>query len=157
MRSALLILGIAFAVAAHGQAPHAMPPGADPSQFKPLPERRDVLSWKVLGQVDLVKAKDRYVPQFAPSVAALDQKEVKVQGFMLPLQPGALQTHFVLSAMPQTCSFCLPGGPESLVEVKTKRPVKYTFDPVVVSGRLSVLKDDPRGVYYSITDAVQAK
>lgn len=157
MRSALLILGIAFAVAAQGQAPHAMPPGADPGQFKPLPERRDVLSWKVLGQVDLVKAKDRYVPQFAPSVAALDQKEVKVQGFMLPLQPGALQTHFVLSAMPQTCSFCLPGGPESLVEVKTKRPVKYTFDPVVVSGRLSVLKDDPRGVYYSITDAVQAK
>lgn len=157
MRPFLLLLGIAFAFAAQAQAPHEMPPGADPSQFKPLPERSDVLSWKLLAQVELVRQKDRYVPRFAQSVAALDQKEVKVQGFMLPLQPGAQQTHFVLAAMPQTCAFCLPGGPESLVEVKTKRPIKYTFDPVVVSGRLSVLKDDPRGVYYSIADAVQSK
>ena len=96
------------------------------------------------------------MPQFAQSITALDQKEVKVQGFMMPLQVGDKQTHFVLSAMPQTCSFCMPGGPESLVEVKTKRPVKYTFEPVIVTGKLSVLKDDPTGVFYRIVDAVQA-
>lgn len=148
----LLVLALAFPAFAQ----HQLPPGVDPSQFKPLVERKDVVSWKTLAQVDLVKMKDRYVPQFAQSITALDQKEVKVQGFMMPLQVGDKQTHFVLSAMPQTCSFCMPGGPESLVEVKTKRPVKYTFEPVIVTGKLSVLKDDPTGVFYRIVDAVQA-
>jgi hypothetical protein len=146
--AALLTSSLAFTAQAQVQ-PH------DPNA-KPLVERKDVVSWKLLSQVELVKQKDRYVAQFSGGVAALDQKQVKVQGFMLPLQPGEKQSHFVLSAMPQTCSFCMPGGPEQLVEVKTKQPVKYTFEPVVVTGKMSVLKDDPTGVFYRITDAVQA-
>jgi len=125
----------------------------DPSQFKPLPDRKDVVSWKLLAQVELVKMKDKYVAQFSSDVAALDKKEVKVQGFMMPLEMGDKQTHFILSAMPQSCAFCMPGGPEQLVEVRTKTPVKYTFDPVVLTGKLDVLKDDPTGVYYRLTDA----
>jgi hypothetical protein len=148
----LLALALAFPAAAQ----HQLPPGADPSQFKPLVERTDILSWKLLAQVELVKMKDRYVPQFSQNVAALDQREVKIQGFMMPLEVGDKQTHFVLSAMPVSCAFCLPGGPEALVEVKTKRPVKYSFDPITISGKLSVLKEDPTGVFYRITDAVQA-
>jgi hypothetical protein len=148
----LFALAIAFPAAAQHQAP----PGADPSQFKPLVERKDVVSWKLLAEVELVKQKDRYVPQFSQGVAALDQKEVKLQGFMMPLEMGDKQTHFVLSALPVTCAFCLPGGPEALVEVKTRQPVKYSFDPIVVRGRMSVLRDDPTGVFYRITDAVHA-
>lgn len=135
---------------------HVPPPGVDPGLFKPLQERKDILSWKLLAQVELVRKKDRYVPQFSDSVAALDKKDVKVQGFMLPLQMGDKQTHFVLTAMPQTCSFCMPGGPESMVEVKTKKPVKYGFEPVTVSGKLIVLKEDPTGVFYRIFDAEEA-
>lgn len=151
------LVSLLFALAMPAMAQHQLPPGADPSQFKPLPDRQDVVSWKQLSQVELVKQKDRYVPQFAASVAALDKKEVKVQGFMMPLQMGDKQTHFVLTAMPQSCAFCLPGGPESMVEVKSKAPVKYTFEPVVLTGKLSILKDDPTGVFYRLTDAVQSK
>lgn len=151
----LLLAGLLIALPVYGQ--HQLPPGADPSQFKPLPDRNDVVPWKLLSQVELIKQKDRYVPQFAPAVAALDKKEVTMQGFMMPLQMGDKQTHFVLSAMPQTCAFCMPGGPESLVEVKSKTPVKYTFEPVVLTGKLAVLKDDPTGVFYRLTDAVPAK
>jgi hypothetical protein len=151
----LLILLTVLAMPALAQ--HQVPPGVDPNQFKPLPDRGDVLSWKMLSQVELVKQKDRYVPQFAAGIAALDQKQVKVQGFMMPLEMGDKQSHFVLSAMPQTCAFCMPGGPESLVEVKSRTPVKYTFEPVVLTGKLSVLKDDPTGVFYRLTDAVPAK
>jgi uncharacterized protein len=146
---------LAFSLPAAAQ--HQLPPGADPSQFKPLAERTDVLSWKLLSQVELVKQKDRYVPQFAAGVAALDQKQVKVQGFMMPLEMGDKQSHFVLSAMPQSCAFCLPGGPEGLVEVKTRTPVKYSFDALVLTGKLSVLKDDPTGVFYRLTEAEPAK
>jgi hypothetical protein len=149
-----LALGCATASAQHSPPP----PGADPSQqFKPLPDRNDVVSWKLLSQVELVKQKDRYVPQFGKDVAALDQKQVKVQGFMMPLQVGDKQSHFVLTAMPQSCAFCLPGGPESMVEVKSKTPVKYTFEPVVLTGKMVILKDDPTGVFYRLTDAVPAK
>ncbi len=137
---------------------HVPAPGTDPNaQFKPLAERKDVVSWRLLAQVELVKQKERYVPQFAAGVAALDAKEVKIQGFMMPLEMGDKQTHFILSAMPQSCAFCMPGGPESLVEVKTKKPVAFGFEPIVLTGKLSVLKDDPTGVFYRLTDAVPIK
>jgi hypothetical protein len=155
MKIMTLLAGMLLALPALAQ--HQAPPGVDPSQFKPLPNRNDVLSWKILSQVELVRQKDRYVPQFSADVAALDKKEVKVQGFMMPLQLGDKQSHFVLTAMPQTCAFCLPGGPESMVEVKSKAPVKYTFEPVVLTGKLAVLKDDPTGVFYRLTEAVQSK
>jgi hypothetical protein len=154
MKQLLLVLAT---LAVPALAQHQMPQGADPNAFKPLPERKDVVSWKTLAQVELVKTKDRYVPQFASNVTSLDQKQVKMQGFMLPLQMGDKQSHFVLAAMPQTCSFCMPGGPESMVEVKTKSPVKYTFDAVVLSGKLTVLKDDPTGIFYRLTDAEPTK
>jgi hypothetical protein len=151
------LIAIALPAMAQHVPPIGAPIGGDQGQFKPLPDRKDVLSWKTLSQVELVKQKDRYVPQFAKDVAALDQKEVKVQGFMMPLQVGDKQSHFVLTAMPQSCSFCLPGGPESMVEVKSKTPVKYTFEAVVLSGKLTVLKDDPTGIFYRLTDAVPTK
>ena len=151
------LFSVLLACALPALAQHQAPPGVDPNAFKPLPDRKDVVSWKLLSQVELVKQKDRYVPQFAKDVSALDQKEVKVQGFMMPLQVGDKQSHFVLTAMPQSCSFCLPGGPESMVEVKSKTPVKYTFEPVVLTGKLAILKDDPTGVFYRLTDAVPTK
>jgi len=155
MNLRILMAGLLLAFPALAQ--HQAPPGVDPNQFKPLPERKDVVSWKTLSQVELVKQKDRYVPQFAKDVSALDQKEVKVQGFMMPLEVGDKQSHFVLTAMPQSCAFCLPGGPESMVEVKSKTPLKYTFDAVVVTGKLTVLKDDPTGIFYRLTEAVPSK
>lgn len=122
-----------------------------------LTDRKDVVSWKLLAQVEVVKVRDRYQPQFSSGVAALDAKEVKVQGFMMPLEMGDKQSHFILSSTPQSCAFCMPGGPESLVEVKMKKPVAYGMEPVVLSGKLAVLKDDPTGVFYRLTDAVPAK
>jgi hypothetical protein len=50
----------------------------------------------------------------------------------------------------------MPGGPENTVEVRSKQPVKYTFEPVVLTGKLEVLKEDPAGIFYRLTGAVQA-
>lgn len=131
-------------------APLAPSPYAD----KPLPELKGVVSWKTLGEVKPVKQKDKFVPEFAKSVAALDKKEVKLQGFMMPLDMGEKQARFILTALPPSCSFCLPGGPEQMVEVQAKSPVKYGFEPILLTGKLAVLKDDPMGLYYRLTDAV---
>lgn len=158
--SAALAATLALSAAAFSQVPadaggHAPPLGSPiaPDAFKPLPEIKGVVSWKTLAQVQPVKVKDRVVPQFSDNVLKLNATEVRLQGFMLPLEMGERQKHFVLAAMPPTCSFCLPGGPDSLVEVRAKTPVKYTLEPVVLSGKLTVLKDDPNGLYYRLTEA----
>jgi hypothetical protein len=44
-----------------------------------------------------------------------------------------------------------------MVEVKARRPVKYGFEPIVLSGRLQVLEDDPGGIFYRLTGAVAVK
>ena len=125
-----------------------------PADFKPLAELKGVVSWKTLEKVTPVKQKDRFVPQFAKDIEALDKKEVKLQGFMMPLDTGERQKRFLLTSMPPSCAFCLPGGPDQLVEVQAKNPVKYGFDPIIVTGKFVVLKDDPMGLYYRLTDAV---
>ncbi|HWM44329.1 MAG TPA: DUF3299 domain-containing protein [Burkholderiales bacterium] len=120
-------------------------------------QAQEVVPWKTFAQVEMTRSSDRIVPRFSEMLAALDQREVKVQGFMLPLDMGEKHAFFILSAVPPTCSFCMPGGPEAVVEVRAKRPLAYTDNAVTVTGKLSVLKDDPTGVFYRLTEAVPAK
>lgn len=127
------------------------------SPFAPLPARADVVSWNVLTDVKTKTTKGSIVPQFNASQMALNQRSQRIQGFMMPLDPGEKQTHFLLSSVPLTCGFCTPGGPESMVEVKSKTPVKYSMEPVVVEGHFQVLVNDPFGVYYRIADASAVK
>ncbi|HEY0847711.1 MAG TPA: DUF3299 domain-containing protein [Noviherbaspirillum sp.] len=134
---------------------HVAPPNAPPVPMQPLPEIKGVVSWDTLAKVKQIKTKDRILPEFSREIMALNDKEVKVQGFMMPLEPGEKQKHFLISLTPQSCNFCLPAGPEGVIEVKSKTPVKYTFDPVILSGKMTVMKDDPMGLYYRLTDAAQ--
>lgn len=127
------------------------------SPIAPLHERADVLPWSVLTATKTKVEKNKVLPVFSSGVQALHQKSQRIQGFMLPLEAGERQKHFLLSSVPLTCSFCLPGGPESMVEVKTKAPVKYSQEVVVVEGQFAVLKDDPYGIFYRLTQAVEVK
>ena len=162
MSRPIFTLLLAAALAATGLA-HALnpttPQGGLPSatdfSAQILPERDGVVSWKTLAQVEPVKKGNRIVPEFAKPILALDQKDQRVQGFMIPLDMGDKQKRFLISAVPPHCSFCLPAGPEAVVEIVAKTPVHYTLDPIVVSGRFAVLKDDPNGVLYRLTDAAQ--
>ncbi|MBK7001300.1 MAG: DUF3299 domain-containing protein [Rhodoferax sp.] len=157
---------LALPVTVLGQAAAASAPiaaGTGPgvhspnSPVPPLEERADVLPWSILTDIKTKVEKNRLLPIFPATVLALNQKTQRVQGFMMPLDPGEKQKHFLLSSVPLTCAFCVPGGPESMVEVKTKVPVKYSIEPVVVEGRFAVLKDDPYGLYYRISDATPVK
>ena len=123
----------------------------------PLPARGDDVPWSLLTAVKTKTEKNKVLPVFDKPQMALNQKTQRVQGFMMPLEPGEKQTHFLLSSVPLTCAFCVPGGPESMIEVKTRSPLKYTLEPVTVEGKFAVLNDDPYGLYYRITDAVGVK
>ena len=127
------------------------------SPIKPLPQREDVLPWSTLTQLEKKTTKTRVVPQFSAEQQALHGTVQRVQGFMVPLDAKELQLHFLLTTVPLTCSFCIPGGPESMIEVRAKLPVRYGLEPVVVQGRLQLLKDDPYGLFYRLVDAVPVK
>ena len=163
----LLYLGV---LAGIGWAGLAMPVSAQPaatvptlglgpgfhdprSPFKPLQEREGVLTWQMLSAVTTKADKNRLIPVFPAAVQALDKQKVKVQGFMMPLEPGDKQRHFLLSSVPTSCAFCVPAGPEGLIEVRTRQPVRYSLEPVVVEGVLAVLNDDPYGMFYRVLEA----
>jgi hypothetical protein len=163
MKKAVVLLSLLVAASAGAQLSPPVPMGTGPgvhspdSPFAPLPERSDVVPWSLLTAVKTRTEKNKVLPLFDKPQLALNEKTQRIQGFMMPLEPGEKQSHFLLSSIPLTCAFCVPGGPESMVEVKTRTPVKYTLDPVTVEGKFAVLNDDPYGLYYRITDAVSVK
>jgi uncharacterized protein len=122
-----------------------------PQQY--LADRPGFTSWKTLALVQPIKQGNRIVPEFDKQIQSLNGKQVKVQGFMLPLDMGDKQKRFLLSAAPPHCTFCLPGGAETMIEVRAKDAVRYGFEAVLLEGKLSVLKDDPTGLYYRLTEA----
>src|SRR6266478_112534 len=155
MRALLRCLVVAVACGAPlwslGQT-HPMPSASEYSASL-LPARDDVVSWKMLSHVRLVKENESMVLNFSDEILRLDQQDLRVQGFMIPLGTGQEQTHFLLSAVPPACPFCVPAVAYEVVEVLSRKPMAYGFEPIVVAGRLSVLKHDPAGVIYRMSDA----
>lgn len=95
-------------------------------------------------------------PAFPEALRPLQGKTVKLQGYILPIEAGQTHSYFLLSAWSPTCPFCLSAGPEAMVEVRARKAVKYSIDPVVVEGRLLLLDNDPGGVFYRLVEAVPA-
>ena len=122
-----------------------------------LPETDGVVSWKTLGLVEPVKEGGKIVPRFDPHILALDGTEVRLQGFMLPMDIGDAQRHFLISAAPPHCPFCLPAGPEAVVEVFARKPVSFSMEPIFVSGKFALVKSDPSGLLYRLSEADQVR
>ena len=117
------------------------------------------VTWETLAQVRLVREGAMFQPRFEPAVQRLNGQRVRVQGFMLPLsEGGGAQQHFVLSAAPvANCFYCMPGGPESMIEIRATRSTDFSYDPVTIVGTLELLNDDPMGMYYRLSDATVAR
>jgi hypothetical protein len=114
----------------------------------PSPER---VVWTTLAQAKESFVKNGKVIEFPREVAALDRKRVTIQGFRVPLE---VKTHFLLAAKPSDCPHCIGEQPESYVEVFSREPVKPTFGrPLTVAGKLELLRNDPTGIYYRLTEA----
>jgi uncharacterized protein len=154
-----LFLAFAFASAASAQQPPAQ--GGLPTPAEYIGQGNDpappgTLPWQILAQAKTVqKANKKFGPEFTAEIRGLDKQSVKLYGFMMPLDQSAKQKRFLLSPFPPHCSFCSAGGPETMVEVIADKPFDFTYEPIVVAGRLAVLDDDI--VYYRLTNASPAK
>jgi len=127
-------------------------PSASSYSASILHELSGVVSWRTLAQVEPEVRGDRMVPKFSDAILSLDRQRVRIQGFMLPMDVGLQQGHFLVSAVPPHCPFCLPAGPEALVEVLAKNPIPFAMEPVVLYGKFSVMRDSA-GILYRLTEA----
>jgi uncharacterized protein len=146
---ALLVAGAFHALPAAAEAPKGLQVPGGGTMATPA----GTVPWEVLQQARTVqKGPKKFGPGFTPEIRRLDKQAVRVYGFMMPLDQARQQKRFLLASFPPHCAFCMPGGPESMIEVLAEKPVEFTYEPIVVSGRLAVLDDDI--VYYRITGAV---
>jgi uncharacterized protein len=135
----------------------------DPSQipsvhntFYQVPD--GVVSWDVLGELDvrtevLGPLRAVFHTDYSAEIEALDGKDVKLMGFLFPLEGKLEHERFLLTAWPPSCPFCLPAGPTQMVEVFCAEPITFTEGAILVDGRFELLHDDASGLYYRLHDA----
>lgn len=137
----------------------ALGPGLAPAQSphdpltQMLPDARGAVPWSLLSKTAIRKIDGKLGPDFPAPLKPLNGKTVKLQGYILPLEAGQTHKRFLLSAWSPSCPFCLTAGPEAMIEVKARKDVKYSLDPVVVQGRLELLDNDPAGMFFRLVDA----
>ena len=99
--------------------------------------------------IDIIRA------TFGESVRALDQKEVIIKGYIIPLDP--LGTQYVLSRNPMaTCFFCGGSGPETVVELRLhpKSIRRYATDEILTfKGTLALHDKNTNSLHYVILNA----
>jgi len=82
-----------------------------------------------------------------------DTDTVEIVGFMAPAEPDDAHSYFLLVTEPVCCIGCWPTDPLAVVEVFAAVPVPAEGRAVRLSGRWSLLTDDPAGWRYQLRDA----
>ena len=113
--------------------------------------------WKSLSEVTYKISEDNfgelYVPVFSDKVKQLEGKVVEADGYIIPFEGMFKPEHIILSSLPLAeCFFCGSGGPETVMEVMLKTPIKYTSKRVKVRGKLTLNSKDPEKLMYILKD-----
>lgn len=120
--------------------------------------------WKLLGTTQTIevraKTEEGYdnhynQPIFQPEVTALDGKEMKIKGYMFPLDEAEKQKLFLFGPFPLSCPFQYHVGPSLVIEVRAyAHPVTFNYEAVTLKGTLELVPDDPEyGVFYRLKNA----
>ena len=67
-------------------------------------------------------------------------------GFIYPLEGGLEHEHFLLTAWPPSCPFCLPAGPSQMVEVFCKEPIEFSDGAIMLAGTFETSRTTRRYV-----------
>lgn len=114
--------------------------------------------WKDLSEVTYKIGQDEfgelYIPVFGPKIKNLEGKVVEADGYIIPFEGMFKPEHIILSSLPLAeCFFCGSGGPETVMEVMLKNPIKYTSKRVRVRGKLTLNDKDPEKLMYILKEA----
>ncbi len=121
-------------------------------------------TWTLLGKLTFKKEFDAALgfkidkPIFGDEIKALANKTVDIKGYIIPTDGYKSHTEFILSAFPYNmCFFCGGAGPETVMEIYAKTPVKFTSEAVTIRGKLELNSDDVNRLIYSLTEAEQVE
>lgn len=127
-------------------------------------QAQDANLWKTLSKITYEKKFDELlgfkvdVPVFSQDIQDLEGKVVEVSGYIVPVEGYKSHTEFVFSAYPYNmCFFCGGAGPETVMEVTSSEPVKYSTDRVKLRGKLTLNSDDINRLMYVLTEAELVK
>ena len=116
-------------------------------------------TWKTLSKITYRKQFDELlgfkidIPVFSDDVKALEGKEIVVKGYIIPTEGYKSHTEFVFSAFPYNmCFFCGGAGPETVMEVIAKDPIKFTAEAVSIRGVLELNEDDINRLMYILKE-----
>lgn len=114
--------------------------------------------WKALSSVTYTVTEDEYgelyVPEFSEQAQELAGKTVTVTGYVIPFEGLFKPKHVIVSSLPlASCFFCGSGGPETVMEVYLKEPIKYTESLVAFKGKLKLNASDYEQLMYILEDA----
>lgn len=116
--------------------------------------------WKTLSKITYEKKFDELlgfkvdVPVFSEGITALEGEVVEVSGYIVPVEGYKSHTEFVFSAYPYNmCFFCGGAGPETVMEVTSTEPVKYSTERIKLRGKLILNSDDINRLMYVLVDA----
>jgi hypothetical protein len=106
-----------------------------------LPEIEDAVSWDLLitSTLGYDERFDELRPMFPPEVRALAGTQVKIVGFNIPLDSSGRR--ILLSLISPSCPFCLPGGPETVVEVEAVESIGMQLEPIILEGTFELIGD----------------
>ncbi|MEY2904089.1 MAG: hypothetical protein RJA52_105 [Bacteroidota bacterium] len=118
--------------------------------------------WNTLGKITFKKEYDEVfgfkvdVPVFSDEVKALENKEITIKGYIIPVEGYKSHKEFIFSAFPYNlCFFCGGAGPETVMEVSAVEGVKYTTEPIFIKGKLELNSKDINRLMYSLSNAKQ--
>lgn len=114
--------------------------------------------WKNLSNVTYEIGEDDfgelYLPVFGDKIKEMEGKEITADGYIIPFEGMFKPEHIILSSLPLAeCFFCGSGGPETVMEVMLKEPIKYTSKKVKVTGKLMLNAKDPEKLMYILKEA----
>ncbi len=121
-----------------------------------------VSAWTNLAMVTKTKTYDvnfgMEIETIEPGIIAqqLNNTEVMVSGYIIPLTGKIEQSHFMFSRYPQNmCFFCGLAGPESAMQVFTKdeKKMKFTPEKISLTGTLQINQDEASGLIYTLRNA----
>ncbi|OYW79003.1 MAG: hypothetical protein B7Z26_08790 [Asticcacaulis sp. 32-58-5] len=122
-----------------------------------LPQSKDAM-WDTLVKckVHLDQKTHKYSIAYTPEVKAMEGKPVTISGFVMPLESTEKFKHFLLSKRTPTCFFCPPGEPNEIVEVFTKKTIKWSDGIVTVTGTFTFTSNPDLGLFFQVKDADSA-
>jgi len=126
--------------------------------WRPAATPRGGVAWSLLESTRVIDRNRNGTiysrPQFPANVQALNGRQVRVAGYMMPLQNGARQSHFVLLAYPPGCPFHMHALPNQFIEVRATMPVPLNEARVtVLTGTLQLTGQDESGIFYRLVNA----